>query len=189
MFHGREIPWRSHRHWFMAALAVFAGLVPVTPAQAFVVWFDGRCIIDIGDLPKQYCPKSMIFQGPQARIRWPGTESGRLPYPAWDSLKIQDIRSGVATAAHGDSGGNAWTPFEADRTLYDHNWFWAAENERKRKSLNQLMEIYYESVGRGGVLLEKDVPLTGAKLVLSMGKDESVSIVPSGARLSGRAIK
>jgi len=39
------------------------------------------------------------------------------------------------------------------------------------------------------VLLEKDVPLTGAKLVLSMWKYESVSIVPSGARLSGRAIK
>jgi hypothetical protein len=47
----------------------------------------------------------------------------------------------------------------------------------------------YRITPEGCVLLEKDVSLTGANLVLSMGKDESVSIVPSGARLSGRAIK
>ena len=146
--------------------------------EVFEVWFDGSCVIDIGDLLKQCCPKSMVFQGPQATIRWPGTESGKLPYPAWNSLKLPDLGSGVATAAHGDPDGDAWAPLEADTTLYDHNWFWAAENERKRKTLNQLMEIYYESAGHGGVLLLNSTPNTNGlipegdlKLYQAFGKE------------------
>jgi len=146
--------------------------------EVFEVWFDGSCVIDIGDLLKQYCPKSMVFQGPQATIRWPGSESGKLPYPAWNSLKIQDLRSGVATEAQGDPDGEAWAPLEADTTLYDHYWFWAADNERKRKSLNQLMQIYYESVGHGGVLLLNSTPNTNGlipegdlKLYQAFGKE------------------
>ena len=67
------------------------------------VWFDGSCVIDVSDLLKQYASSAVIFQGPQATIRWAGTESGKLPYPAWNSLKSQDLRTGVATASAGRS--------------------------------------------------------------------------------------
>ena len=56
--------------------------------------------------------------------------------------------------------GDAWAPLEADTTLYNHNWFWAAENEKKRKSLAELIDIYYQSAGRGGVLLLNSTPNT-----------------------------
>jgi alpha-L-fucosidase len=126
----------------------------------FEVWFDGSCVIDVGDILKQHAPSAMIFQGPQATIRWPGTESGKLPYPAWNSLKRGDLQTGGATAAHGNPEGDAWAPLEADTTLYDHNWFWSAANEKKRKSLDELMDIYYKSAGRGGVLLLNSTPNT-----------------------------
>ena len=124
------------------------------------VWFDGSCAIDVSDLLKQYASSAVIFQGPQATIRWAGTESGKLPYPAWNSLKSQDLRTGVATAAQGDPDGDAWAPLEADTTLYNHNWFWSAANEKKRKGLDELMEIYYTSAGHGGVLLLNSTPNT-----------------------------
>jgi hypothetical protein len=45
----------------------------------------------------------------------------------------------------------------------------------------------YSITSEGCVLREQDVSIRGTNLVLSLGKDECVSIVPSGARLSGRA--
>ena len=142
------------------------------------VWFDGSCVIDVSDLLKQHAAEAAIFQGPQATIRWPGTESGRLPYPAWNSLKSQDLKTGGATALHGNPDGDAWAPLEADTTLYNHNWFWSADNEKKRKSLDELMDIYYKSAGRGGVLLLNSTPNTNGlipdddlKLYEAFGKE------------------
>jgi hypothetical protein len=128
--------------------------------QITEVWFDGSCVIDVSDLLKLHAADAVVFQGPQATIRWPGTESGRLPYPAWNSLLSKDLKTGVATAAQGNPDGDAWAPLEADTTLYDHNWFWSAANEKKRKSLDELMDIYYKSAGRGGVLLLNSTPNT-----------------------------
>lgn len=124
------------------------------------VWFDGSCVIDVGDILAKHAPNAAVFQGPQATIRWPGTESGKLPYPAWNSLKSGDLKTGVATAKHGDPDGDAWAPLEADTTLYNHHWFWSPEKEKKRKSLDELMDIYYQSVGHGGVLLLNSTPNT-----------------------------
>jgi len=124
------------------------------------VWFDGSCAIDVSDILQQHVADAVIFQGPQATIRWPGTESGRLPDPAWNSLLSKDLKTGVATAAQGNPDGDAWAPLEADTTLYNHNWFWSAANEKKRKSLDELMDIYYQSTGRGGVLLLNSTPNT-----------------------------
>lgn len=124
------------------------------------VWFDGSCVIDVSDVLKKHAAEAVIFQGPQATIRWPGTESGKLPYPAWNSLLSKDLATGVATAAQGNPDGDVWAPLEADTTLYNHNWFWSATNEQNRKSLNELMDIYYKSAGRGGVLLLNSTPNT-----------------------------
>ena len=117
------------------------------------VWFDGSCIIDVNDILDKYASKSVILQGPKASLRWPGTESGKLYYPAWNTLSKTALDSGISTQYDDDPDGDAWAPLEADVTLYNHNWFWSAANEKKRRSLEELMEIYYKSVGYGGVLL------------------------------------
>ena len=43
------------------------------------VWFDGSLVFDVGDILKQHAPNAVIFQGPQASIRWVGNEEGIAP--------------------------------------------------------------------------------------------------------------
>lgn len=124
------------------------------------VWFDGSCIIDVSDILEKYAKDAVIFQGPHATLRWPGTESGKLFYPVWNAVKSDDLASGVATQVHGDPDGDKWAPLETNTTLYDHFWFWSPKGENKRKSLEHLMECYYKSVGYGSVFLLNSTPDT-----------------------------
>jgi len=124
------------------------------------VWFDGSCVIEVGDILKQYVPDAMIFQGPYATIRWVGNERGIGPDPCWNAVQKADAASGVATAIHGDPLGDVWLPNEVDTTLFDHKWFWGENTDHQIKSLEQLMDIYYTSVGRSCVLLLNATPDT-----------------------------
>lgn len=128
------------------------------------VWFDGSCIIDVSDIMDTYAKDAIIFQSPRASIRWCGTEEGYLPMNAWSALKRGDLESGVATAAQGNPDGDAYAPLEADTTLYDHYWFWSKEHEKKRKSLEKLIRIYYHTVGRGGQLLLNASPTSDGNI-------------------------
>ena len=128
------------------------------------VWFDGNCIIDIDDILKKHASQSVIFQSKKASIRWPGSESGMLAYPAWNSLSSKDLTSGIATQYNDDPNGDAWAPLEADAPLYNHNWFWNPTNEKKRKTVQNLIDMYYKSVGYGGVMLLNASPDTTGKI-------------------------
>lgn len=128
--------------------------------EVIEVWFDGSCVIDVSDILEKYAKNSVIFQGPHATLRWPGTESGKLFYPVWNTVKSEDFETGVATQVHDDPNGDVWAPLETNTTLYNHNWFWSPENEKKRKSLDELMECYYKSVGYGSVFLLNSTPDT-----------------------------
>ncbi|MBX2925200.1 MAG: alpha-L-fucosidase [Chitinophagaceae bacterium] len=124
------------------------------------VWFDGTCVIDVKDILEAHAKEAVIFQSPQASIRWVGNEDGYAPYPAWNSLSSADLATGVSTSVQGDPDGDAWAPLECDVPLYNHNWFWSPANEQKRRSLAELMKIYYKSAGRGAVLLLNATPDT-----------------------------
>ena len=124
------------------------------------VWFDGSCVIDVSDILEKYAGNSVIFQGPHATLRWPGTESGTLFYPVWNTVKSEDFNTGVSTQVHDDPNGDIWAPLETNTTLYDHFWFWSPDKMKKRKSLDQLMECYYKSVGYGSVFLLNSTPDT-----------------------------
>lgn len=124
------------------------------------VWFDGSCYVDVSDILAEYAQKAVIFQGPQATIRWPGTEGGTLYYPAWNSVRSEDLKTGVSTQIHGTPDGDAWAPLETDTPLYAHHWFWSSKKAKDIKPLNLLMEYYYRSVGYGAVLLLNSTPDT-----------------------------
>jgi len=128
------------------------------------VWFDGSCIIEVGDILSTYAPKAMVFQGPHATLRWPGNEKGIAPYPTWQTVKRSDAVTGVSTGQHSDPDGDVWLPMEMDTTLLDHKWFWAPDTDHMMKSLEHLMDIYYKSVGRGCVLLLNATPDTTGKI-------------------------
>ena len=117
------------------------------------IWFDGSQVVPVGDVLRRYAPDAMIFQGPHTTIRWVGNEMGFAPYPAWNALSARDARTGIATAIHGDPDGDAWLPNEVDVSLRRPNWFWSTGNQSQIMTLEELMEIYYRSVGRGANLL------------------------------------
>ena len=125
------------------------------------LWFDGSCCVPLGDVFERYVGDRVVYlQGPHANLRWVGNEAGLAPYPAWNTLKRKDLDTGVATAVHGDPDGDAWAGLECDTTLYDHHWFWSPEKEKRRKSLEQLVRLYYQSVGRGATFLLNSTPNT-----------------------------
>lgn len=117
------------------------------------LWLDGSSVVPTGGLVHRYAPDTMVFQGPQATIRWVGNEDGFAPYPAWNALARTDAATGIATALHGDPDGDVWLPLEVDVSLRRPNWFWSTTNHVNLLSVRQLLEIYYRSVGRGAQLL------------------------------------
>ncbi len=123
------------------------------------VWFDGSLIFDVGDILKQHAPQAVVFQGPQASIRWVGNEDGVAPDPNWNTVDRAQTgaRWGTLTAADGDPEGDAWLPNECDARIRA-TWFWHSDNAHTLKTVEQLMDIYEKSVGHGAVLLLNQTP-------------------------------
>lgn len=128
------------------------------------VWFDGNIHTLVADILKQYAAHAMIFQCPggATTIRWVGNEDGRCPYPAWNAVPRAVAVAGTGTAANSDPQGDAWIPLECDARIRN-TWFWRTDNAQTLKSVQDLMSMYYSSVGHGAVLLLNMTPdRTGA---------------------------
>ena len=125
------------------------------------IWFDGGLAVEVGDLIRQHAPDAVVFQGPQANIRWVGNEDGFAPYPCWNAISTKIARSGIGTAVHGKPDGTVWMPVECD-TKIRGQWHWASDKTEwgsaSLKSLDVLMDTYYRSVGHGQVLLLNHSP-------------------------------
>lgn len=122
------------------------------------VWFDGSLVFDVGDILAEHAPGAMVFQGPQATIRWVGNEDGFVPTGnAWNTVKRGVKEWGQYTADEGDPAGDAWLPNEADARIRS-TWFWKTNNLNTLKSLPDLVSMYEKSVGRGAVLLLNHTP-------------------------------
>ena len=123
------------------------------------VWFDGSLVFDVGDILRRSAPDAVVFQGPQASIRWVGNEDGVAPYPAWNAVRYPKpgAKWGEYTAADSDPNGNRWLPIECDARIRA-TWFWRTDNARTLKSVEQLMDMYYRSVGHGAALLLNQTP-------------------------------
>lgn len=125
--------------------------------EIFEVWFDGNIVVPVGDILERYAPHAVVFQGPHASIRWVGNEDGVAPYPAWNAVAVEHARAGEATAEHGDPEGTVWLPNECDARMRS-TWFWNTKNADTLKSVDQLMDMYYRSVGHSAVLLLNHTP-------------------------------
>lgn len=117
------------------------------------VWFDGSTATPVSDILVKYQPHAMIFQGPSATIRWVGNEDGYAPYPCWNGIDRVDAKTGTATALNSDPDGDVWLPSEVDVSTHRPKWFWSTTDANHVLTLDQLMSIYYRSVGRGAQLL------------------------------------
>jgi alpha-L-fucosidase len=117
------------------------------------IWFDGSSVVPVSDLIQRYQPHAAVFQSPAATIRWVGNEDGVAPYPCWNAVSTAKARTGVATSSDGDPDGATWLPSEVDVSIRRPDWFWSTTNASKVLTVDELMSVYYRSVGRGAQLL------------------------------------
>ena len=139
-----------YRGWLTELLSKYGEMVEV--------WFDGSLYIEVGDILKKYAPNAMVFQSKWATIRWVGQEEGYASDPAWNSLNRYDALTGIAIQRHGDPDGEAWLPLECDARLRKDWGYRENLDENPIKSVDQLMDMYYRSVGHGAVLLINHAP-------------------------------
>ena len=134
------------------------------------VWFDGNCHVPINDILEKYASDAVILQSKKANIRWVGNEDGIAPNPNWYMVNKKDLDTGISTALHSDVNGDCYAPVEVDVPMLKnnaHKWFWAPNTDHLLLSVEQLMNLYYKSVGRGAVLLLNSTPDTTGLIPVS----------------------
>lgn len=106
-------------------------------------------------LVRELQPMACIFSDGGPDVRWCGNESGYVGDPNWAIMDISGAMPGNANGnslQNGNPDGNQWVPAEVDVSIRP-GWFYHASEDDKVKSLDHLMKIYYESVGRGANLI------------------------------------
>ncbi len=92
---------------------------------------------------RTYQPNALLFASldfmPYGDIRWVGNESGFAHEENWNVVDNYGILR--------------WRPAEADTPLRHGHWFWHPDSEKRLKSLEELMEIYHKTAGRGAQLV------------------------------------
>lgn len=133
------------------------------------VWWDGACgegpngrrqVYDwqgYKELVRELQPDAVIFAPPDIvpDIRWVGNENGYADPTNWCRLHEDEIETEHVLRAElgtGHRNGAYWIPAECDVSIRP-GWYYHADQDDKVKSLEHLLDIYYGSVGRGGVLL------------------------------------
>ncbi len=104
-------------------------------------------------LVRKLQPKIVIWNdgGDRADLRWVGTEAGYVGETNWSLLNATgDVPEEMLR--HGVENGNAWVPGEVNTSIRPE-WFYHEREDKKVKTLPQLMDIYYNSIGRNGTLL------------------------------------
>lgn len=101
-------------------------------------------------------PDAVIFSDYGPGCRWVGNESGHAGRTCWSTINVNEDLTGPKQTRRdlneGIKGGNTWAAAETDVSIRP-GWFWKESENSKVKSLQHLLKIYYESVGRNSVLL------------------------------------
>jgi alpha-L-fucosidase len=135
------------------------------------VWFDGangegpngkRQTYDwprIFGLVRRLQPEAVIFSDAGPDVRWIGNEHGVAGDPNWSSVDPAVVpypgASGAAVMGmlqHGDPAGSVWRPGETDVSIRP-GWFHHPAEDNRVKTVDQLVELYFTSVGRNSKLL------------------------------------
>jgi alpha-L-fucosidase len=89
--------------------------------------------------------------GDRGDLRWVGTEEGYVGETNWSLLNdAGEVEWGMLH--WGIEDGNSWVPAEVNTSIRPE-WFYHPTEDQKVKTLPQLMDIYYTSIGRNATLL------------------------------------
>lgn len=97
-------------------------------------------------------PDAMIFGGPYQTVRWIGNENGVAGATNWCNAPVITSQTNLKINTYGDENGTEWLPAEVDVSIRP-GWFYHQNEDSKVKSVDELCDIYYQSVGRNANLL------------------------------------
>jgi len=100
-------------------------------------------------------PEAIMFSDAGPDIRWVGNESGMGSLTNWCLLKKDEMYPGgnfEKILGEGHEDGNYWVPAEVDVSIR-RGWFYHQTQDSLVRSPENLMELYYSSVGRNSSLL------------------------------------
>ncbi len=138
-----------------------------------IVWYDGGGHgpelggPDILPIVEKYQKNIIFYHNTQrADIRWGGSETGTVSYPCWGTFpfpyshsKNQEYiyKDGYKLLKTGDPNGAYYMPAMSDAPLRGYNgrheWFWEPDDEAHIFPVENLIEMYYKSVGRNSTLI------------------------------------
>lgn len=129
------------------------------------VWFDGAKGENAKDmhydfkgywqLVRELQPKAVLFSDAGPDVRWVGNERGNAGETCWSTIDTTGLAPGKADPKYlntGDPNGKQWIPAETDVSIRP-GWFYHPEEDSKVKTGSQLVNLYYQSVGRNSLLL------------------------------------
>ncbi len=106
-------------------------------------------------------PNCVIFSDAGPDIRWVGNERGQAGDPCWETY-TPHARKGETTvgpgttiskeATNGQRNGKYWMPAECDVSIRP-GWFYHPSQDSRVRSPQNLVNLFYASVGRGASFL------------------------------------
>ena len=109
-------------------------------------------------------PKIVIWNdnGDRADLRWVGTEAGYVGETNWSLLNATgDVPENMLR--YGVENGDSWVPGEVNTSIRP-GWFYHTYEDNRVKTLPQLLDLYYNSIGRNGTML-LNFPITPDGLI------------------------
>ena len=100
-------------------------------------------------------PQAIVFSDGGPGCRWVGNENGFAGATNWSFLRKGEVYPGYPRyyeLQYGHEDGNQWVAAECDVSIRP-GWFYHAEQDNQVRSLANLVNIYYRSVGCNSVLL------------------------------------
>jgi len=100
-------------------------------------------------------PNAVIFSDAGPGVRWVGNEDGFAGETNWSTLRRDEFYPGSPNyeeLTNGHADGTHWVPAECDVSIRP-GWYYHPEQDTAVKTLEKLVDIYYHSVGRNGLLL------------------------------------
>ena len=100
-------------------------------------------------------PQAIIFSDGGPGCRWVGNEKGFAGATNWSFLRKGEVHPGYDKSyelQYGHPDGNQWVPAECDVSIRP-GWLYHPEEDDRVKSPDQLVDLYYRSVGHNATLL------------------------------------
>ena len=111
----------------------------------------------IFSMVKKHQPGAVIFSDVGPGVRWVGNEAGIANETNWNTINTYGMFPGESDPEFhkklgtGEPGGESWIPAEVNTTLlWPKAWYYHTGHQPR--SLQNLMELYYTSIGRGSPL-------------------------------------